>query len=468
MEFRKTTAMNRRGFLKRAGGSTLGAALVKAAPSQRPNILILMTDQQFADAMSCRMGGRYIKTPHMDSLAANGTLFTRAYCANPLCVPSRTSMFTGRYPSETGIQTNQAAELDVEQYPLMGRIFQRAGYLTGYFGKWHIPVPQARTELHGFDVWQRRSDDAGTAAKAVEFIKTRHNTPFLLVASFLNPHNICQWPRGEKLSEGDVGTPPPLEECPPQRLNHAMPRNETGIMGLMRRSFQSSRLFPVGGYDAKKWREYIWAYYRMIELVDGLIGQVCGAVREAGIEEHTLIVFTSDHGDCQGAHGWNQKTVFYEEAARVPFILSLKGTTKRGTANRLVQTGVDLIPTLCSYADIPVPKQLPGLSLKETANGKGAKDPRAYVVVSNRMVQGAAIDGRVFKPDGRMVRSQRYKYCVYSEGQRSESLVDMEEDPGEMMNLAGDPEYKQILDAHRAMLATWSSKINDNFSRVKA
>ncbi len=368
--------MNRRTFLKASGG----AALAFAAPSQRPNILFIMTDQQFAEAMSCRIGTRYLRTPHMDSLAANGMLFERAYCANPLCVPSRTSLFTGRYPTETGVETNDQVKdhLDSRKFPLMGSIFKRAGYATGYFGKWHLPYDQRKPETHGFDIVvpnKKQGGDVGTEVHAAEFIRANAGKPFLAVASFLNPHNICQWPRGEAFSEGDPGTPPPVDQCPPRRPNYGTPKNETDTILLMRRSYQATRMFPVGNYGEADWRRYIWAYYRMIEKVDALIGKVIESVRGAGLEQRTVIVFTADHGDCQGAHGWNQKTVFYDEASRVPFIVSYKGTTPRGVARRLVHTGVDLIPTLCSYAGIPVPQGLAGLSMKDTANGKGDRDP---------------------------------------------------------------------------------------------
>jgi arylsulfatase A-like enzyme len=220
-------------------------------------------------------------------------------------------------------------------------------------------------------------------------------------------------------------------------------------------------MFPVGNFDAKKWREYLWAYYRLIEKADAQIGVVLRALRETGLEENTLVVFTADHGDCQGSHGWNQKTILFEEAARVPFILSWKGVTKPGTARRLVNTGIDLIPTLCDYAGLSVPQQLPGLSLKNPN-----VDPRKYVVVSDLLAQGAAVDGRIPMPTGRMVRSQQYKYCVYSEGKQRESLVDLEKDPGEMTNLAGEPRFRKVLLEHRAMLAEWCAKTRDTFPLV--
>ena len=459
--------MKRRTFLKAAAASAVSAPLVtplRGAP-RRPNILIVMTDQQFSEALSCRIGRRHLHTPNMDGLAANGTFFTRAYCANPLCVPSRTSMFTGRYPSETGVQTNDTSPIDPRRFPMMGTLFKRAGYATAYFGKWHLPYPEVRSETHGFDLVDRgkAKGDVAVAAMAADFLRTGRREPFLMVTSLLNPHNICQWARGEPLPDGEVGTPPPPEQCPPLRPNHAPQKDEPDAVILMRRSYQRASRFPVGNFNAGKWRQYIWAYYRMIEKVDALIGQVLQPLRESGLEERTLVVFLADHGDCQGAHRWNQKTVFYDEATRVPLILSYRGVTKPGVSGRLAHTGVDLIPTLCAYAGIPVPASLPGMSLKDTADGQGGRDPREYLVVCNKMIEGSPVDGRLPTPEGRMVRSQRYKYCVYSEGRRRESLVDLEEDPGEMVNVAEQPRYREVLLRHRAMLAEWRQRTHDAF-----
>lgn len=449
-----------------------GAAFTSAATRlpamllpKRPNVLILTTDQQSAGAMSCQIGNRYLNTPNLDSLAAAGMRFTRAYSANPICVPSRTSMYTGRYPVETGVETNDDIKpgLDPSKFPCMGTIFERAGYETAYFGKWHLPYPVENKSAHGFQHIREQIIDHPTADQAVQFLSRKQSQPFLAVASFLNPHNICNWARGEKLSEGDIGSPPPLADCPPLRANFAPQRNEPDIMTLMRQCYQRNPMFPVGGFDEAKWRQYEWAYYRMIEKADALIGQVLQAVRDKGLEENTLIVFLADHGDCQGAHHWNQKTVFYEESARVPFIVRWKSTIKPGVSDRLVTTGVDLIPTLCGSAGLPQPKNMPGLNLIGTALGRTHRDPREYVVASNHMVQGAPINGRIPKPRGRMVRSQRYKYCVYSEGNRRESLVDLVRDPGEMVNLAGAPHFEEILKAHRQMLRQWGETIGDSF-----
>lgn len=466
--------MNRRQFVANVSASLCVAGLpayVKAS-SSKPNILIIITDQQFAEAASYRIGTKYIHTPNMDSVAAKGMVYTRAYCANPLCVPSRTSMFTGQYPTVTSVMDNSdCIDLNLtlinypHMFPLMGRVFKDAGYETGYFGKWHIPCPTHRNDIHGFDVakmgtnqFGSKTNDTLTANDAAKFIQQEHRAPFLAVASFLNPHNIAEWSRGQALPLGDIGQPPSLDELPPLRSNHARQKDEPDTITLMRRSYQSAPMFPVGHFDDTKWRQYEWAYYRMIEKVDAQIGVVLQALRSSGHEQDTLIVMTADHGDCQGAHEWNQKTVLYEEATRVPFVLSIPGTTKPGQSPRLVNTGIDLMPTLCDVAGITPPQNLPGMSVR-----RAAEDPRQYIVVSDKMLEGAPLDGRKPNPTGRMLRSQRFKYCVYSEGQRRESLVDLEKDPGEMVNLAGDAGYQDILRQHRTMLGEWCRQTRDPF-----
>ena len=255
-----------------------------------------------------------------------------------------------------------------------------------------------------------------------------------------------------------------MDQLPPLRPNAAPPEDETDIMTHMRKSYHLDRHFSVGDYTEADWRRLIWGYYRLVERVDGVIGGVMEALRESGQEENTLVVFLSDHGDCHGAHRWNQKTVFYDESTRVPFIIRWKGITPRGMSDQLLNTGVDLIPTLCDFAGIDVPKGLPGKSLKEPALGRPAPWKRPFVVVQNHMVQCSPVDGKLLKPHGRMLRSSRYKYCVYSEGNHRESLVDMVKDPLETTNLARRKGYRKVLERHRADLAAWGRKHGDSFA----
>ena len=433
-----------------------------AADTQRPNVLVIITDQQFSDAMSCARGREYIHTPHMDALAENGMRFTRAYAPNPLCVPMRTSMMTGRYPHQTGILSNNKKGFKPEKHVFLGKLFARAGYKTAYFGKWHLPVKQKDKSTHGFKTFVER-EARQSSAPVVAFLQKTHTRPFLAVASFLGPHEICQWARKEKIPGSPLVAMPPLAQLPPLKANFDPPHDETDIITYMRKSFQANRRFPVGDYTEADWRRLTWGYYRLVERVDGLIGEVLAALRESGLDENTVVVLLSDHGDCHGAHRWNQKTVFYDESARVPFIISWKGKTPQGTSDLLLNTGVDMIPTLCDFAGIEIPADLPGKSLKAPAMGDAAPWTRKFIVSQNHMVQGDPVDGKQLKPQGRMVRSDRYKYCVYSEGTHRESLIDMRADPGEMRNLARSAEHRKVLDQHRRYLSEWGRTHGDTF-----
>lgn len=427
--------------------------------AQQRNVLIILTDQQSADAMSFLLGNQYLRTPNMDRIAANGVVFTNAYSANPLCTPSRTAMITGRYPHETGIQDNTTARLDPKTFPTLGNLFTANGYETGYLGKWHLPFAQADKTGNGFQMiahTKMGGSDSLLPEAAARFFNTPRQKPFLLVVSFNNPHNICEWARDEELPDGAVGDPPAISSLPQLLPNHAPTVNETDINRDMRMAIHANPKFPVGNFSEAKWREYRWVYYRLLEKADAYIGEVLNALESSGHAKNTLIVFTSDHGDMQGAHGWNQKTVLYEESVRVPFVITGPGVpVKKSTS--LVNTGVDLIPTLCSYAGIKPLGQLSGNNVLE------ASKQAEYVVVSNRLSVGKNIfSGREkFEPEGRMLRSERYKYWIYDEGTQRESLFDITKDPGEMKDLARDPQYQKILEQHRRYLREWATRYHD-------
>ena len=457
---------------KRAiGCSVLGLFAAEGTFAQilpdKPNILVIITDQQSSESMSYNIGSKYINTPNMDYLAKHGIIFTNAYCANPLSIPSRSSMFTGRYPHEVGIQSNDNIKIDPAGFPAMGTIFSNAGYETGYVGKWHLPYNAKEVETHGFYYMENIKNngvDSLLPGSAVKFLKMKRDKPFLLVASFVNPHNICQWARSEELPDGPVGNPPAADKCPPLRKNSAPSKNETDIMQVLRQSFQASPMFPVGNFSDNKWRQYAWAYYRMIEKVDSEIGKILAELRLSGLDKNTIVVFLADHGDCQGAHRWNQKTVFYEEASKVPFIIS-NPDLKPVRSDYLVQTGIDLMPTLCDLAGIPLQKQLPGKSLKQLITTGSLPEKREYIVVSDRLIQGDTVNRYKPEPEGRMLRNTRFKYWILSEGKQRETLYDLVNDPGEMVNIAGDPQYSADLENCRKELKEWAEKYRDPYIR---
>ena len=176
------------------------------------------------------------------------------------------------------------------------------------------------------------------------------------------------------------------------------------------------------------------------------------ALRDAGLEDNTLVVFTSDHGDMDSAHKMEHKSVLYEEAVRVPFIMSYKGRIPTGVVDdtHLISNGLDLLPTLCDYAGITTPEGLPGRSLRPLAEGKDTKEWRDFVVAESQ--------------NGRMLRTKSYKYCIYDSGSHREQLIDLENDPGEMKNLAEIENYKDVLDKHRRLLRGWIERTGDKIA----
>ncbi|MFA5687635.1 MAG: sulfatase-like hydrolase/transferase [Kiritimatiellales bacterium] len=443
-------------------------AFTGAGIAERPNIIWIITDQQPADLMSCT-GNSGLKTPAMDSLAASGVRFELAYCANPICVPSRTSMMTGRMPHETGVTFNMD-RFDIF-VPSLGGFITRAGYDTAYIGKWHIPMPAENQQWHGFNLMlegTKKFNDQHFAAPAIDFIKTKRNKPFFLVASFTNPHDICEWARGAaggfpeartRLWNGKIPPAPAPENCPPLPENFEIPAYEPDII----REYQTWQkgTYPARGWPDERWRQYRWALNRLTERVDMEIGKILDALRDAGLDKNTVIIFTSDHGDGNSAHQWNQKTLHYDECARIPFIISGAGIANPGGVNcaHLISTGIDIFPTVCDYAGAEMPPDLPGRSVRPLVENR-AGDWRDCVIIENDL---SPEYGRSAGIEGRSLRTLKYKYTVYSTGKIREQLTDMKNDPGEIHNLAVDPAAGEILQQCREQLAAEFKSTGDTF-----
>ena len=430
-----------------------------------PNILFIVTDQQHAGMMSCA-GNKWLKTPAMDSLAHDGIRFANAYAANPVCVPSRIGMATGVMPGRLGVFNNgmkASVPRDVDAHSL-GKLIKSAGYDTFYGGKVHMCAELTPLNA-GYDEYFRDQRD-GLPAACIEFIKRKRERPFFVVASFINPHDICfaysaykgTSPKGKQSVEHlyRQAAALPLDELPPLPDNYAIPPDEPHAI---QSNFSPRAVTPAGTmrkeYDERQWRIYRWIYCRLTEQVDRHIGQILDAVKRSGLEGKTLIVFTSDHGNMDASHRLASKGLFYEESAGVPLLMKYKGTIPPGTMDEhLISNGLDILPTLCDYAGIAVPTTLLGRSLRPIAEGKRVGQWRPYVVSENYA--------------GRMIRSERYKYCVYTGGAIRESLVDMRNDPEEMKNLASLPEYKNALIEHRGYLEQWIEESGDTEAKTLA
>ena len=428
-----------------------GAAKVPVSREEsRPNIIYIMTDQQWAGAMSCA-GNTDLHTPAMDALAERGVRFTNAYCSFPLSGPSRAAMFTGLMPSESGVVENEVPLPESLAGNTLGQMVRDAGYDCAYAGKWHVnTISLPGEEAFGFRNIKDNGDQ-GVAEACVDYMQSRSrgSRPFFLVASFINPHNICEYARGQKTPHADLA-PAALEDCPGLPSNFAVQPYDAAVLRFEQGLNYS--LYPTVSYSPDDWRHYRNAYFRLVEAVDAEIGKIVAEIDRQNLWDNTVIIFTSDHGDGCGAHQWNQKTALYEEVASVPLIVCVPGKGDDGKVSEaLVNEGIDLMPSLCSWTGAVMPEGRSGVSLRPVveavARGKAVPE-RPYIVTETNFIQTSGTLGW-------MVRSSKYKYVLYDKGKYREQLYDMENDRGEMRNLAVESEYAEILRQHREMLREW-------------
>lgn len=419
------------------------------APARRPNLLVLMTDQQGAHCLSAA-GAQHLSTPNLDRLCERGTRFTRAYTAFPLCVPARAAMMSGRYPHQLGINGNQADRQAAEPAhspASMGHLLQEQGYECAYAGKWHATQPSVRPS-DGFDVLAPFGD-AGLAELSADWLH-RHRggeEPFALFVSFDDPHTICEYARRQPLPYGEV-EPAPIRRTPPLPANFGAQPYEPEVLRFEQEA--AAAMYGTLSYSPDEWRRYRHAYARLVERADAHLGVVLDALEAAGLTQSTVVIFTSDHGDGDAAHAWNQKTALFEETCRVPLIIADPRLGDAvGTCDRLVSTGIDLLPTVAAISGAATPAGLTGLDLGPLLRGSDDSD-RDHVVVQTRF-------DRVQSPNtsGRALITGRYKYVVYSWGRYREQLFDLDSDPGETRNLAVEEAFDPVLEGLRQRLLGW-------------
>lgn len=437
----------------------------------RPNILLILTDQQSATAMSCA-GNPWLRTPNLDRLAERGVRFTNAYTTCPVCVPARTSLFHGAYPHEVmlpGTDTDMGArpgdpkrgvKPEAKDRLLLRRL-SSAGYRCVYSGKWHVEQ-WGPTESLPDDALERFSTeslngihDQQTADNGSAFLRQKHDRPFFLVASFDNPHNIHEWAVENSLPQGNLPPPPPPADLPPLPPNFRPSASEPAKLSPIRRHFiKDNERAP------EDWRRYRWAYNRLVEKVDAQIGCILDALESGPHASDTLVIFTSDHGDSQGAHGLPFKNVLYDEACKVPLIVAdprQADAPQSAVSDTPVSSCLDIYATILELAKIEpdAPGIHRGHNLFEIASDSHPPADRPIISVARNPYAAT---------EARMVRSSRFKYIVYSSGLRSEQLFDLLEDPGEQVNLADCRPFRNILAEHRESLRHWATATGDRFN----
>lgn len=441
------------------------------SPRRTPNILFLLTDDQRPDTIAA-LGNAHIRTPHLDTLVRTGTAFTRAVCANPLCVPSRAEILTGCSGFRNGVLPDFSNRLD-PKLPLWPEVLRDAGYHTWYVGKWHTAgrpstrgyeeslglfaggktspprqVDHRGREVTGYRGWVFQTDDGKLfpeqgvgltpdisrrfADAAIAFLNRKPSKPFFLHVNFTAPHDPLLLPPGYEKAYDPARLPLPANFLPRHPFDHG---NLTG---------RDEQLWPFPRTEGDV-RAELAAYYAVISHLDEQIGRILEALRATGQAENTVVIFASDHGLAIGSHGLRGKQNMYEHTIGVPLVLRGPGIPKGKRCAAQVYLR-DLFPTACDLAGVKVPVAVEGRSLVPLLRGE-------------RAALYPAVFG-YFKDVQRMVRTERWKLIAYPQAKRQQ-LFDLANDPHELHDLADDPRRRAVLADLRARLAAWQKEVGD-------
>lgn len=442
-----------------------GGELMAQAKKAKPYNVLFIASDDLNTVMHC-YGDPLVKTPNLDRLAANAVRFDRAYNQYPLCGPSRASMLTGLRPDVTKVANLESFfRNNLPDVVTLPQLFRNNGYYSGRVGKiYHYGVPseigtdgqddtlswnerrnpkgrdktdeglvinytpkRALGAAVGFlaaDGTDEEQTDGMVATNAIEMMSQHKDQPFFLAVGFFRPH--CPYIAPKKYFDMY-----PLNKVPlPEERDDDWSNKPIAAMFTNPLNF---------GLDKEKRREAIRAYYASITFMDAQVGRVMAALDSLKLTDNTIIVFWSDHGYTYGQHGqWFKQTLF-EPAARTPLMISVPGMAKGKASGRTVEL-LDVYPTLAALCGLKAPENLQGSSLVPLLKNPGAKwDKAAYTQVERNPNPGAPHIKK--KVTGRSVRTERWRYTEWNEGEEGKELYDYRTDPKEFNNLANDPKY---------------------------
>jgi arylsulfatase A-like enzyme len=467
--------MNRREFVKRAAAASASAALVSAAAAaprkstgKQPNVLYVFSDQHRAASLPGETLSPVI-APALAKFRRENLSMDTCVSNYPLCAPHRAILISGLYSNQSHITTNgQTLEPIV---PGLGETFQKAGYHTGYVGKWHLYngenvfVPKGPYRF-GFEDWHAWADtnqhyngitfDQETGVRmtmpgyqptrmtdqAIEFINKQKGSdqPWFLVLSWNPPHPPFDPPAEER----DLYGPSSLQFRPNVRLS--APADKLQLPYPQLESFDTLRKAEQG-------------YYGGITAVDKEFARLLETLNENGIADDTIIVYTSDHGEMMGSHGHMAKQMPHEESCRVPFLVRVPGMKSPGRRSDALFASIDIYPTLCGLAGIPIPKHCSGRDFSDRMRGDSSLPSPEMVFLMND--QGPMPRQEIDVPTYRGLRTRTHTYAVQLDGRWC--LYDNVADPYQMKNLVRDPATKALIEKFDTALIEWSKSTGDSF-----
>lgn len=389
---------------------------------ERPNILLLLTDQQRVDTISALGSAFGVKTPHIDSLVNEGASFMDCHCTSPVCSPSRSTLITGLYPSEAGMPSNlytpSSPPLDPSR-PGIGKIMRAAGYETAYHGKWHLG---GSIEAHGFDIAAECSHDETTRLLASRYWRDRdwieHERPFFHVVSFLDPHDLYFYDPAKRVE----GYQRPWGNCDRPASDYPQ-------------AVASKRV----DWPEEQWGASLEFYAERVAKVDRDIGLLLDDLLCSGFFHNTWIIFAADHGNMSGEQNIPFKGSFmYEGVTRVPLVIVPPRTRFSGDITRK-PAGFDFsakrVEGQCSLLDIP-PTILDLAGVEKPASWQG-RSLIPWVKEDRNDSAHETVFAEWHTPKIRMARRKHWKYVRYEGGE--EELFCLQDDPHETKNRANDP-----------------------------
>ncbi|QDT79716.1 Arylsulfatase [Gimesia maris] len=434
----------------------------------KPNIVFFFADDQTTSTLGC-YGNQVVKTPNIDELAVRGTRFSNACVSQAICWVSRTTILTGLTGRSYGTPANPEMTRPDAVETLYTDLLRENGYRVGFYGKWHAKMPKGFQREKHFDEFEAisrnpyykkqpdgslRHETELIVDRGIEFLKTQpKGKPFALNLWF----NACHaedsdrrpgighfpWPRAVDGMYEDVTIAPP-------RLN--APEIFDGQPDFLKTTINRERYFWRWNTD-DKYQTNMRAYYRMVSGIDGAIGRFLGALKEAGLDKNTIIVYSADNGYYMGNRGFAGKWSHYEEALNVPLIVVDPRVTadQRGQVVSAPALNLDLPATFLDWAGVKVPERYQGKSLQPIVAGKTPDNWR-----KESFHEHFAVRNRIPAFEG--LRNDRFKYVRYFDHGGHEFLHDLKQDPDELVNLAGHPQFQDTL---KEMRERTTSRVNE-------
>ena len=479
--------------------------------SSRPNIVFIMSDDHAVSAISAYNDwlSELAPTPNLDRIAENGMLMTRTFNTNSICGPSRASILTGKYSHVNGFFKNEkGGDFDGSQMTFP-KLFQQAGYQTAVIGKWHLG-----TNPTGFDyskvminwggqgtyfnpvflengkdtiVERKRHSTAQVAHDALKWLDKERDKekPFMLMYQFKAPHRPWEpakefqtlftdedFPHPSNFNDNYQGRIAAQQQW--MEIENHMNRRDLKIpppAGLNKRelndyfSYGNQGQFwtpsdTLEGAALKNWKyqTYIKDYLRCVAGVDKAVGQMLDYLKDSGLAENTIVIYTSDQGFYLGEHGWFDKRWMYEESFRMPFMISYPKRIESGTVNSNLLLNIDFAPTLLELAGISVPDDMQGTSFVSQLD----MDPND--------VRDAVYYHYYEYPKWHKVqphygiRTNRFKLIHFYYSMDEWELYDLDKDPNEMNNLYANPKYKKLIKQLKKKLKALQVEYKDDMS----